>query len=70
MREVHIQLLLDLVDRLEKAPGHDRYDHPDDRDHNKQADKRPAPEGRIGLLSGQLGRSLGVGHELNRYGHE
>ena len=54
MRKVHVQLLLDLVDRLEKAPGRDRNDHPDDRNHYQQADELLAADRRVSLLGRQL----------------
>ena len=64
MREMHVQLLLDLKDRLKKAPGRDRNDHANDRDHHQQADERLAAHRRVSLLGGQLWRSARVGHTL------
>ena len=68
MRQVYVQLLLDLERRLEKAPGRDRNDHANDRDHYQQSDERLAAHRRVSLLGGQLWRSTGVGHTLGRYG--
>ena len=52
--EVCVELLLELVDPLEEAPRRERHQHADHRDEHQQHEERPAADGGVGLLGGEL----------------
>ena len=59
--KMRVQLLLDLVDRLQKAPGRQRHDHADDGDQEQQPDEPLARDEGVRLFRPQFRRRRGGG---------